>query len=186
MGKRRSGSFAPLRRKLRVTRMFAAAPRCNQSCHSEERSDEESTFVVKKKQIPRSARNDRWETSPLSPFPHLPLFRPQATGESMAVNIVVPELGKSVIEATVGRWLKKEGDPVSVGEVVVELETDKVDLEVGAERGGVLSRIERKEGEDVKIGEVLGLIEDARAARESRAVSGESGIISPGASTANG
>jgi len=86
----------------------------------------------------------------------------------MAVNIVVPELGESVIEATVGRWLKKEGDPVSVGEAVVELETDKVDLEVGAERAGVLARIERKEGEDVKIGEVLGLIEDAAVARESR------------------
>jgi 2-oxoglutarate dehydrogenase E2 component (dihydrolipoamide succinyltransferase) len=79
----------------------------------------------------------------------------------MAAKIVVPELGESVIEATVGRWLKKEGDPVSVGEVVVELETDKVDLEVGAERAGVLARIERKEGEDVKIGEVLALIEDA-------------------------
>ena len=104
----------------------------------------------------------------------------------MPAKIVVPELGESVIEATVGRWLKKEGEPVSVGEVVVELETDKVDLEVGAERAGVLTRIERKEGEDVKIGEVLGVIEDARAARESRAVSGESGIISPGASTANG
>jgi 2-oxoglutarate dehydrogenase E2 component (dihydrolipoamide succinyltransferase) len=80
----------------------------------------------------------------------------------MAAKIVVPELGESVIEATVGRWLKKEGDPVSVGEVVVELETDKVDLEVGAERGGVLARIERREGEDVKIGDVLGLIEEER------------------------
>ncbi|HTG58635.1 MAG TPA: 2-oxoglutarate dehydrogenase complex dihydrolipoyllysine-residue succinyltransferase [Terriglobia bacterium] len=96
----------------------------------------------------------------------------------MAVNIVVPELGESVIEATVGRWLKKEGDPVSVGEVVVELETDKVDLEVGAERAGVLSRIERKEGEDVKIGEVLGLIEDA-GARESRVGTSESGTGQP-------
>ena len=93
----------------------------------------------------------------------------------MPAKIVVPELGESVIEATVGRWLKKEGEPVSVGEVVVELETDKVDLEVGAERAGVLSRIERKEGEDVKIGEVLGLIEDAAEARESRVGSSESG-----------
>ena len=67
----------------------------------------------------------------------------------MAAKIVVPELGESVIEATVGRWLKKEGDPVSVGDVVVELETDKVDLEVGAERAGVLARIERKQGQDV-------------------------------------
>jgi 2-oxoglutarate dehydrogenase E2 component (dihydrolipoamide succinyltransferase) len=104
----------------------------------------------------------------------------------MPAKIVVPELGESVIEATVGRWLKKEGDPVSVGEVVVELETDKVDLEVGAGQAGVLSRIERKEGEDVKIGEVLGLIEDAGETRESRVGSSESGILPPGISTATG
>jgi 2-oxoglutarate dehydrogenase E2 component (dihydrolipoamide succinyltransferase) len=79
----------------------------------------------------------------------------------MPTKIVVPELGESVLEATVGHWLKKEGDRVSVGEVLVSLETDKVDLEVGAERSGVLARIERSEGEDVKIGEVLGVIEDA-------------------------
>src|SRR5215472_18161504 len=103
----------------------------------------------------------------------------------MAVSIVVPELGESVIEATVGRWLKKEGDPIRVGEVVVELETDKVDLEVGAERAGVLARIERKEGEDVKIGEVLGLIEDATEVRESRVGSSESGVLSPGMSAVN-
>ncbi|MBI3950130.1 MAG: 2-oxoglutarate dehydrogenase complex dihydrolipoyllysine-residue succinyltransferase [Acidobacteria bacterium] len=78
----------------------------------------------------------------------------------MPVNIVVPELGESVVEATVARWLKKEGDPVAVGETLVELETDKVNLEVGVERAGVLARIERKEGEDVKIGDVLGVIEE--------------------------
>ncbi len=81
----------------------------------------------------------------------------------MPAKIVVPELGESVLEATVGRWRKKEGDTVSPGEVVVELETDKVDLEVGAERAGTLARIERKEGEDVRIGDVLGLIEEASA-----------------------
>lgn len=81
----------------------------------------------------------------------------------MPTKIVVPELGESVLEATVGQWRKREGDPVSPGEVVVELETDKVDLEVGAERAGVLSRIERKEGDDVRIGDVLGLIDDAPA-----------------------
>ncbi len=102
----------------------------------------------------------------------------------MPAKIVVPELGESVIEATVGRWLKKEGDPVSVGEVVVELETDKVDLEVGAERAGVLSRIERREGEDVKIGEVLGVIEDAPQARESRLGSSELGTRPPVVSAA--
>jgi 2-oxoglutarate dehydrogenase E2 component (dihydrolipoamide succinyltransferase) len=82
----------------------------------------------------------------------------------MSSNITVPELGESVLEATVGHWRKKEGDRVSPGEVVVELETDKVDLEVGAERDGVLAKIEKKEGEDVRIGDVLGVIEDAPSA----------------------
>jgi 2-oxoglutarate dehydrogenase E2 component (dihydrolipoamide succinyltransferase) len=78
-------------------------------------------------------------------------------------KILVPSLGESVVEATVARWLKKEGDSVEPGEPLVELETDKVNLEVGAERAGVLSRIERKEGEDVKIGDLLGTISDAPA-----------------------
>src|SRR5689334_1894751 len=78
----------------------------------------------------------------------------------MSIQIVVPELGESVVEATVGKWLKKEGDQVRVGEPVVELETDKVNLEVGSEREGVLAKIERQKGEDVKIGDVLGVIED--------------------------
>jgi 2-oxoglutarate dehydrogenase E2 component (dihydrolipoamide succinyltransferase) len=81
----------------------------------------------------------------------------------MPAKIVVPELGESVLEATVGRWLKHEGDPVNAGEVLVSLETDKVDLEVGAERSGVLAKIERQEGEDVKIGDVLGVIDEALA-----------------------
>ncbi|HLE05416.1 MAG TPA: biotin/lipoyl-containing protein, partial [Anaerolineales bacterium] len=75
----------------------------------------------------------------------------------MPIKIVVPELGESIVEATVARWLKREGDDVAVGEAVAELETDKVNLEVGAERTGVLVRIERKEGEDVKVGDVLGV-----------------------------
>lgn len=79
----------------------------------------------------------------------------------MPAKIVVPELGESVLEATVGHWLKHEGERVSAGEVLVSLETDKVDLEVGAERGGVLAKIERQEGEDVKIGDVLGVIEES-------------------------
>jgi 2-oxoglutarate dehydrogenase E2 component (dihydrolipoamide succinyltransferase) len=83
----------------------------------------------------------------------------------MATKILVPELGESVLEATVGQWRKKEGDHVTPGEVVVELETDKVDLEVGAEQEGVLAKIERKEGEDVRIGDVLGLIQDSAGAR---------------------
>ena len=79
-------------------------------------------------------------------------------------NIVVPELGESVVEARVARWLKKEGDRVEVGEPLVELETEKVDLEVNADKGGVLSSIKRREGEDVKIGELLGVVDETAAA----------------------
>lgn len=102
----------------------------------------------------------------------------------MPVKIVVPELGESVLEATVGHWRKKEGEAVSPGEVVVELETDKVDLEVGAERAGVLARIERKEGEDVRIGDVLGLIDEAASAASGN---GASAAVSqsPATPTAN-
>jgi len=79
-------------------------------------------------------------------------------------NIVVPELGESVVEARIARWLKKEGDRVEVGEPILELETEKIDLEVNAERGGVIASITRKEGEDVKIGEVLGVVDESAAA----------------------
>jgi len=77
----------------------------------------------------------------------------------MANEIKVPELGESVVEATVGKWLKKEGDRVEVGDVVVELETDKANLEVGAEHAGVIAKIEHGEGDDVEIGDVLAVIE---------------------------
>jgi 2-oxoglutarate dehydrogenase E2 component (dihydrolipoamide succinyltransferase) len=83
----------------------------------------------------------------------------------MAVEITVPELGESVLDATVSRWLKKEGDFVHVGEVLVELETDKVNLEVGAKNAGVLQKIEVNEGVDVKVGDVLGRI-DAQAGEQ--------------------
>jgi len=78
----------------------------------------------------------------------------------MTTKILVPELGESVLEATVSRWLKKEGDSVNVGDVLVELETDKVNLEVGAKSSGVLAKIEVPEGGDVKVGEVLGTIDE--------------------------
>jgi 2-oxoglutarate dehydrogenase E2 component (dihydrolipoamide succinyltransferase) len=81
----------------------------------------------------------------------------------MAIKIIVPEIGESVIEATVHQWLKKEGDFVEAGEALVELETDKVNLEVGAKSAGVLAKISVPEGQDVKVGDVLGMInEDAK------------------------
>ena len=79
----------------------------------------------------------------------------------MSFEIVVPELGESIVEATVARWLKQEGGRVEVGEAVVELETEKVNLEVSVEQAGVLARIVRQEGEDVAMGDVLGVVEEA-------------------------
>lgn len=83
----------------------------------------------------------------------------------MAVEIRVPTLGESIVDAVVATWLKHEGDAVNQGEALVELETDKVNVEVPAERGGVLQKIEKQEGEVVSVGEVLGLLGE-RAAPE--------------------
>jgi 2-oxoglutarate dehydrogenase E2 component (dihydrolipoamide succinyltransferase) len=80
----------------------------------------------------------------------------------MAEKVLVPEMGESVLEATVASWFKKEGDYVHVGDVLLELETDKVNLEVGAPAAGVLAKIMMPDGEDVKVGDVLGEI-DAEA-----------------------
>lgn len=85
----------------------------------------------------------------------------------MTVKIIVPELGESVLEATVSAWLKKEGDFVNVGDVLVELETDKVNLEVGAKSAGILQKIQAPKGSDVKVGEVLGMIEEKEGATAS-------------------
>jgi 2-oxoglutarate dehydrogenase E2 component (dihydrolipoamide succinyltransferase) len=76
----------------------------------------------------------------------------------VAVEIHVPELGESVADATVGRWLKQEGEAVKSGEALVELETDKINFEVEAEQDGVLESISKSEGETVGVGEVIGTI----------------------------
>lgn len=75
------------------------------------------------------------------------------------VDIVVPTLGESVTEATIAKWLVKQGDTVSADQAIVELETDKVTLEVNAPSAGVLSAIAVQEGENVGVGAVLGTIE---------------------------
>jgi 2-oxoglutarate dehydrogenase E2 component (dihydrolipoamide succinyltransferase) len=95
----------------------------------------------------------------------------------MATNIVVPTLGESVTEATVGKWFKKAGDAVKADETLLELETDKVTLEVNAPAAGVLSEIAVKEGETVGVGAVLGSIGEGQGG----AVSNQSG-----AAAANG
>jgi len=82
----------------------------------------------------------------------------------MNTAIVVPALGESVTEATVGKWFKKPGDAVKADEPLVELETDKVTLEVNAPAAGVLSEIVVKEGETVNVGAVLGAIAEGASA----------------------
>lgn len=77
----------------------------------------------------------------------------------MAVNIIVPDLSESVVEATIAEWLKKAGDSVQAGEAVVVLETDKVSLEVTAPQAGVLSSVFYEVGADVKPGDVLGAVD---------------------------
>ncbi|TXN05088.1 dihydrolipoamide succinyltransferase, partial [Methylobacterium sp. WL64] len=85
----------------------------------------------------------------------------------MATDILVPTLGESVTEATIGRWFKKPGDTVAVDEPIVELETDKVTLEVNAPAAGQLGEILVKDGETVEPGALLGSIVEAGAAAAS-------------------
>jgi 2-oxoglutarate dehydrogenase E2 component (dihydrolipoamide succinyltransferase) len=82
----------------------------------------------------------------------------------MAVEIRVPTLGESVTEATVGQWFKKEGEAVNADEPLVELETDKVTVEVPAPAAGTISEISVNEGDTVEIGAVLGAIIEGRGA----------------------
>ena len=83
----------------------------------------------------------------------------------MAVEIKVPALGESVAEATIGRWFKKAGDTVKMDEPLVELETDKVTIEVPSPAGGVLGNINVQSGQTVKVGAVLGAIDSVDAAK---------------------
>ena len=87
----------------------------------------------------------------------------------MATEIRVPAFGESVAEATVGRWFKKPGEPVSADEPIAELETDKVTLEVNAPASGVLAEIVAKDGETVSAGALLGQIGDAASAAPPKA-----------------
>jgi len=81
----------------------------------------------------------------------------------MPVEIRVPQMGESVTEATILRWLKKEGDTVAAGEAVAELETDKVNVEVPADTGGVIQKLSHAEGDTVAVGDVLAVLGDGAA-----------------------
>ena len=80
------------------------------------------------------------------------------------ISIKVPPLGESIVEATVSRWLKKKGDSVKSGDTIVELETDKITVEVPAPRAGVITSISANEGDVVKVDQLLGELDETAAA----------------------
>jgi 2-oxoglutarate dehydrogenase E2 component (dihydrolipoamide succinyltransferase) len=92
-----------------------------------------------------------------------PAMTKEIRGSTMA-EIRVPTLGESVTEATIGKWFKKPGDPVAVDEPVVELETDKVTIEVPAPAAGTLGDIAAKDGDTVAVGALLGSIKEGAGA----------------------
>ncbi len=79
------------------------------------------------------------------------------------ISIKVPPLGESIVEATVSRWLKNEGDAVAAGETLVELDTDKITVEVLAQKAGALAKRSKNEGDVVKVDEVLGELDETKA-----------------------
>src|SRR2546430_9402342 len=103
-------------------------------------------------------------------------------------EIRVPTLGESVTEATIGRWFKKAGDAVAVDEPLVELETDKVTIEVPAPAAGVLGEIAAKDGDTVAVGALLGQITDgagaAKTAAPAAAAAAPAKAAAPAAATA--
>tara|TARA_B100001123_G_C15256981_1_gene1005089 strand:- start:339 stop:1547 length:1209 start_codon:yes stop_codon:yes gene_type:complete len=86
----------------------------------------------------------------------------------MTVELIVPTLGESITEATVSKWLKKIGEPFDIDEPLVEIETDKITVEVPAPQAGSLSEIKVKEGSDIIIGGVLGIIENTKKNNNSK------------------
>jgi len=99
----------------------------------------------------------------------------------MSVEIKVPTLGESVTEATVGQWFKKVGDSVAADEPVVELETDKVTIEVPAPASGTLEAISAKEGETVNVGALIGAIANGAAAAAAKPAAAAPAQASPAA-----
>ncbi|MGH8004092.1 MAG: E3 binding domain-containing protein, partial [Limisphaerales bacterium] len=97
----------------------------------------------------------------------------------MATNIVIPQMGESVVEATIGKWLKKEGDPVKKDEPVVEIMTDKINAEIPAHKSGVLGKILVGEGTVVSIGTEIGvLLESANEPIPEKYLKGNGGGVS--------
>ena len=99
-------------------------------------------------------------------------------------EIRVPTLGESVTEATIGKWFKKPGDTVAVDEPLVELETDKVTIEVPAPAAGVLGDIVAKDGETVAVGALLGQITDGAGGAKPAAAAAPAKAAAPAAARA--
>ena len=107
------------------------------------------------------------------------------------IPIKVPPLGESIVEATVAGWRKEEGDAVSQGETLVELETDKITVEVPAFKAGVLTRQLKKDGDVVTVDEILGELDEtggqagqqagAQAAEESQEAPARATVAAEGA-----
>lgn len=98
----------------------------------------------------------------------------------MATQIVVPDLGDSVLEATVIKWLKQKGDAVRTGETVVELETEKANFEVPATASGVISDIGKTEGDEVKVGEALGAIDESATVKTGTVKTADTDTVKTG------
>jgi 2-oxoglutarate dehydrogenase E2 component (dihydrolipoamide succinyltransferase) len=105
----------------------------------------------------------------------------QRIGETAMTDIRVPTLGESVTEATIGRWFKKPGDAVAVDEPLVELETDKVTIEVPAPSAGTLGEISAKDGETVAVGALLGQINDGAAGAAAKPAAAPAKAAAPAA-----
>lgn len=96
-------------------------------------------------------------------------------------EITIPQLGESILEATIGHWLKRPGDPVASGEPVLEIETDKVTMEVPAPADGVLGEIRKAQGDTANVGEVVGTVEAGTGgAAAAPAPQGGAAVSTPG------
>src|SRR5689334_24672098 len=108
------------------------------------------------------ASRRRWST-PRSPC-RSDSRRTRQPRQAMTTQIIVPSLGESVTEATIAKWFKAVGDAVAIDEPVLELETDKVSLEVNAAAAGHLAEIRAEPGATVEVGAVLGIIANGAGA----------------------
>ena|SRR5438105_2053653 len=98
------------------------------------------------------------------------------------IQVKVPPLGESIVEATVSRWLKKEGEPVAAGDTLAELDTDKITVEVQAPKAGAISKIAAQEGAVVKVGELLADFDESAVGATVGAPAAATGSQPPAAS----